>query len=440
MIKNNDTAEGFEQALLAVVTASSQNSSKGNPIRFWFKENFGVEGRVSLVNEKKQAYNRPGEQLSKREVEHVVFIALDMDTISILAKKAVEISYAALKTITMVLYDRNSHHFQPAVIYKNGDSDVANFFENNYKNIDVAYFEPSIKDKMSQRDLLDGIKDADSIDDDLIVNSNIHEEDEILRKVQALLNDGYAGIIFTGVPGTSKSWYAREIGLYLAEGRLKDVFFVQFHPGYQYEDFIESYVPTEEGGFKLDKKVFMRACVAAAENPDRKIVLVIDELTRTDVVRVFGEALTYVENSKRNFEFLLSSGNSLSVPQNLILICTMNPWDRGVDDLDLAFERRFAKIEFHPDVKYIREILAGSTLSDDEKAKLEKFFYMTSHHSNPTCRIGHAYFSRIVDSDSAKRLWDNQLRFHFERALRNDQDEYKKLFSAWNGIFDAQPE
>ncbi|WP_081061366.1 McrB family protein [Burkholderia territorii] len=440
MIKNKDTAEGFEQALLAVVTASSQNSSKGNPIRLWFKENFGVEGRVSLVNEKKQAYNRPGEQLSKREIEHVVFIALDMETISILAKKAVDISYPALKTITMVLYDRNLHRFQPVVVYKNGDSDVADFFEGNYKNIGIDYFEPPMKDKMSQQDLLDVIKDADSPENDLVVNSNIHEGDEILRKVRALLDDGYAGVIFTGVPGTSKSWYAREVGLYLAEGRLRDIFFVQFHPGYQYEDFIESYVPTAEGGFRLDKKVFMRACLAAAENPNRNIVLVIDELTRTDVVRVFGEALTYVENSKRNFKFLLSSGSPLSVPENLILICTMNPWDRGVDDLDLAFERRFAKIEFHPNVEYIREILAGSALSDNEKTKLEKFFYMTSRHSNPTCRIGHAYFSRIVDRDSANRLWDNQLRFHFERALRNDQDEYNKLLSAWNGIFDAKAE
>ena len=440
MTKNNEMTEGFERALLAVVTTSSQNSSKGGAVRAWFKNGFGVEGRVSLVNEKKQAYNRTNEQLSRRDVDHVVFIALDEGTISVLAKKAIRISYPALKTITMVLYDREAGHFEPTIIYKNGESDVADFFELNYKNMEVKYFEPPREEGMSDRDLLDAVEDEDSIDDDLIVKSKINEEDEVLKRVQELLNDGYAGVIFTGVPGTSKSWYAREIGLHISEGRLRDIFFVQFHPGYQYEDFIESYVPTENGGFKLEKKVFLRACAAAAENPGRKIVLVIDELTRTDVVRVFGEALTYVETSKRNLDFGLSSGGSLRVPENLIFICTMNPWDRGVDDLDLAFERRFAKIEFIPNVEYVRDILARSTLTDRERLGIEQFFYMTSRHANPMCRIGHAYFSRVVDASSAKRLWDNQLRFHFERTLRNDQDEYKKLLSAWNRIFDNQPE
>ncbi|MGK8204361.1 McrB family protein [Burkholderia cenocepacia] len=439
MTKKNEMAEGFESALQAVVAASSQNSSKGGAVRAWFKRYFGVEGRVSLVNEKKQAYNRPGEQLNRRDADHVIFIALDLGTISVLGKRAVQASYPALKTITMILYDKESGVFKPLVVYKNGESDVADFFKANYPDIKTDSFEPPREDGVLDRDLLDAIEDPD-LDDDPIVPSQIREDDEVLRRVLELLEDGYAGVIFTGVPGTSKSWYAREVALHIADGRLKDVFFVQFHPGYQYEDFIESYVPTEAGGFKPAEKVFLRACAAARERPERTIILVIDELTRTDVARVFGEALTYIETSKRNLKFMFSSGRISSVPHNLVFICTMNPWDRGVDDLDLAFERRFAKMNFEPDADYVRDTLRKSSLTERERLGVEQFFFMTSHHANPMCRIGHAYFSRIVDAASAKRLWENQLSFHFERTLRNDLDEYKKLVSAWSRIFNVLPE
>ncbi|KAA0079660.1 ATPase [Paraburkholderia sp. T12-10] len=268
----------------------------------------------------------------------------------------------------------------------------------------------------------------------------ISEDDAVLQQVQALLKDGYAGIIFTGAPGTSKSWYARQIGLRLTKGRMNDLYFVQFHPGYQYEDFIESYIPTQDGGFVLSKKTFLRACETATSKPHSKVVVVIDELTRTDVVRVFGEALTYLETSKRDFEFQLASGRFFRIPKNLIVICTMNPWDRGVDELDLAFERRFAKIAFDPNVDLLREMMRGSLLDARMKGSLEKFFFIVSRHSNPLCRIGHAYFERVTDIASLHRLWDNQLRFHFERIFRNEPDEYKRIQEVWSRIFDSHSE
>ena len=147
-----------------------------------------------------------------------------------------------------------------------------------------------------------------------------------MLEVQQLLNDGFAGVVFSGPPGTSKSWYAREVALSLVGGDLERVDFVQFHPGYQYEDFIEGYVPNEKGGFDPVPRTFLRMC-ETAKSTSETVVIVIDELSRTDVVRVFGEALTYLETSKRQITFTLASGRTVFVPHNLIVIATMNPWD-----------------------------------------------------------------------------------------------------------------
>ena len=104
-------------------------------------------------------------------------------------------------------------------------------------------------------------------------------------------------------------------------------------------------------------KVFLQMCIDAAEDPDHTYVVVIDELSRADPGRVFGEALTYIERSRRGDEFLLASGQTAVIPPNLVILATMNPLDRGVDEVDAAFERRFAKIAMDPDPAILVEFL-----------------------------------------------------------------------------------
>lgn len=264
----------------------------------------------------------------------------------------------------------------------------------------------------------------------------LSDDDEILIRAVELIDDGFAGVIFSGPPGTGKSWYAREIAQHITGGGADDIFFVQFHPGYQYEDFVEGYSPTPSGSFQRERRTFLKACDQAASTK-KKTVIVIDELSRTDVIRVFGEALTYLEVSKRNLPIRLSSGSSLVIPENLIILATMNPWDRGVDELDLAFERRFAKIEMGPSVEILKQLIDSSELGEHIKARLVQFFYITSSHKNPLCRIGHAYFENAKTESALRRLWDNQLRFHFSKILRHDEDEFKNMESAWKRIFEA---
>lgn len=417
-----DILNEFNEAIEYLLQADPQSNSKGKKVKEWFLSNFSVAGRVSVVNEAKQAGNRAKEQLSQRDAEHMVFVITDLQAFDRLKAASLRLSYKNLKTIMLI--DASSSgaiNITPILLLVNssGNSAVEKFYNNAYTNLQIEKFE-AYGDKQA--------KGEEEIE--------ITDDDSYLLRVNSLLDDGYAGVIFTGSPGTSKSWYARQVALKLAGGEIPQVFFIQFHPGYQYEDFIESFVPNDKGGFELADKIFLRACALAKDNVDKDVVIVIDELSRTDVVRVFGEALTYIEKSNRNLEFQLSSGRYFSIPHNLLILCTMNPWDSGVDELDLAFERRFAKVKFEPDLTILRNELSKGDLSENMQRKVEQFFFMVSNHQNRLCRIGHAYFLKANNEESLARLWDNQLSFHFERTLKNNSEQLEEIKAAWNRIFE----
>lgn len=262
--------------------------------------------------------------------------------------------------------------------------------------------------------------------------------DEVLKRVRDLLADGFAGVILAGQPGTSKTYYARRLAATLTEGDEARLSFVQFHPSYQYEDFIETYQPTPEGGFAPKARVFLEICDLARAS-EKLHVLVIDELSRTDAVRVFGEALTYLETSQRGVDFELASGRRVSIPKNLFIVATMNPWDRGVDELDMAFERRFAKISMEPSTVKLREMLAANGMPAALLDRVAAFFDRVQKLESAHARIGHAYFARVKDVDGLRRLWDNQLSHHFRRAFRLTPKEFDGLQAGWESVLQEPP-
>jgi len=258
------------------------------------------------------------------------------------------------------------------------------------------------------------------------------ETDPVIAAVKNALLDGYAGVILRGPPGTSKSWYAARIaGMIAGEGR---AVFVQFHPSYQYEDFIEAWVPNKSGGFELKPKIFLQLCASAHAEPEQVFVLVIDEISRTDAARVFGEALTYLEMSKRNMPFQLSSGTPAVVPANIVILGTMNPWDRGVDEMDVALLRRFAQVDMSPDPEILEEMLTANGVSRVLIDGLLQFFNALGRASNKMLHVGHAYFSHVHDAASLERVWEFQLRHHFQSACRLEPDELRKIEGMWSGM------
>jgi 5-methylcytosine-specific restriction protein B len=258
-------------------------------------------------------------------------------------------------------------------------------------------------------------------------------DDRLLVTVKSLRDDGFAGVILSGQPGTSKTYFARRLAAALCEQAEERINFIQFHPSYQYEDFIETYQPTDRGGFAPKQRVFLDLCDLAKAS-DKLHVLVIDELSRSDAVRVFGEALTYLESSQRETEFELASGRIVSIPKNLFIIATMNPWDRGVDELDMAFERRFAKIALEPSETLLVDMLTQNGLPADLIARVVVFFKRVQGLPSVHARIGHAYFSRVRDVDGLKRLWTYQLSHHFRRAFKLVPQDFEALQQAWEQV------
>jgi 5-methylcytosine-specific restriction protein B len=123
---------------------------------------------------------------------------------------------------------------------------------------------------------------------------------------------------------------------------------VQFHPSLAYEDFVRGMRPSgTDGKLNLVDGIFLEIANSAKLEPDRRFVLVIEEINRGNPAQIFGELLTLLEDSKRNRDDAIELAyrrpdERIYVPRNLYLIGTMNVADRSLALVDLALRRRFA--------------------------------------------------------------------------------------------------
>lgn len=164
-------------------------------------------------------------------------------------------------------------------------------------------------------------------------------------------------LILQGPPGTGKTWLAKRLGYALIGAKdTERLVAMQFQPSLSYEDFVRGWRPDGRGGLRLADGAFLEAVQAAAAEPQRPYVLVIEEVNRGNPAQILGELLTLVEATKRGPEEALrlayprSLDERVYVPDNLYIVGTMNLADRSLALVDLALRRRFAFLTLMPEL------------------------------------------------------------------------------------------
>lgn len=227
----------------------------------------------------------------------------------------------------------------------------------------------------------------------------------------------YLNSILYGAPGTGKTYATAEYALAIIENRAIDlhrktdserkevmskykeyvkkgqIVFTTFHQSYGYEDFIQGLRPDNSGNtlsFKTVDGVFKKISDIAIADKENNYVIVIDEINRANISKVFGELITLIETDKRwgeinEISVTLPSGDLFAVPNNLYIVGTMNSADKSISLIDAALRRRFNFVEKTPDSSLITDVKLRKVLDTLNIG-------LANELDSTDLLIGHAYF------------------------------------------------
>lgn len=246
-------------------------------------------------------------------------------------------------------------------------------------------------------------------------------------------------LIFYGPPGTGKTFVAQALGEHIrATGG--DWQLVQFHPAYSYEDFFEGYRPSkpEDGGalrFDLRGGPLRLLAEQAEMNPTHSYLLVIDEINRGNIAKIFGELYFLLEYRERPIRLQYSPEQPFVLPKNLFLIGTMNTADRSIALVDSALRRRFYFLGLLPNQSPIREVL-GHWLKergyDPEPSQLLELLNLALQQALPNegFAIGPSYLMPREGEPNLEGIWRHAIlplieeRFYGIRPVEELEGEF----------------
>ena len=273
--------------------------------------------------------------------------------------------------------------------------------------------------------------------------------------------------ILYGPPGTGKTWHTVNLALQIVDGHQEDrhdrerfdalafdpvqgtgnIAMVTFHQNFAYEDFIEGIRPvlaSDADGlsYELHQGLFKLIADAAGRRPGERFVLIIDEINRGNIARIFGELITLIEDSRRlgrseaTRVTLPYSKELFGVPGNLHLLGTMNTADRSIQLLDTALRRRFAFVEMmpnpdHPKMAQIDGVDCGRmlrTINDRIACLLDR------EH-----QIGHTYLLDIRDMEKLARNFRMQVFPLLQEYFFDDWSKIKAVLGASPFVIERQP-
>ncbi|MDY7230272.1 AAA family ATPase [Hyalangium rubrum] len=264
---------------------------------------------------------------------------------------------------------------------------------------------------------------------------------ERLEELCALLEHRRQLILY-GPPGTGKTFIARELARYQA-GSEERCERVQFHPAYAYEDFIEGLRPQVDpqapGGLRYEYRPGLLKALAerAKASPTERFVLLIDEINRAALPRVFGELLYLLEYREEHVR-LAGSGDFFELPANLYLIGTMNSADRSIAQIDVALRRRFHFVRMDPDVEVLRRNLLKWDVAPDVcdwvVHGLETVNARIDRSPGREFRIGHSFFmDKDLDAARVERIWRHDIAPMLEDCFYDAPQVVQEL----RALFDA---
>ncbi|MEV5239859.1 DUF4357 domain-containing protein [Streptomyces cinnamoneus] len=251
--------------------------------------------------------------------------------------------------------------------------------------------------------------------DELAERLLVHKTDW-LHEVRDLLWDERQLVLY-GPPGTGKTYLALKLAEFLGGGT-EQVKLVQFHPSYTYEDFFEGFRPQEDPdtrqvAFRLTAGPLRELADLAALEGNRHIphFLIIDEINRANLAKVFGELYFLLEYRNRSVR-LTYSGDDFALPPNVFVIGTMNTADRSIALVDAAMRRRFAFVELSPRLEPTSGLLRRwleSQGKDFEPADL--LDALNSRIEDRDFRIGPSYLMKegAFMEGGLERIWRTKI-------------------------------
>ena len=272
----------------------------------------------------------------------------------------------------------------------------------------------------------------------VVMNKNINDYLDILRKSKNL--------ILRGAPGTGKTHLAIDIANELTDGNKDQIDFVQFHPSYDYTDFVEGLRPASNGDgtieFKLVDGIFKKFCQKARDakktGGQDNFVFIIDEINRGKISKIFGELFFSIDPGYRGekgsvstqYANLHETDEMFYIPENVYIIGTMNDIDRSVDTFDFAMRRRFRFVEVTAESQVGMLDKELNIHAEEAKTRLrnlntaiENVQELNSHY-----HIGPSYFLKLKDVDfDYELLWSDYLKPLLEDYLRGSYEESETL-------------
>lgn len=281
-----------------------------------------------------------------------------------------------------------------------------------------------------------GLKAPQQLDDELALAEALCVPLDWLRDVLWLIEDKKA-VVFYGPPGTGKTFIAQRIAEFIQPtGDLRSL--VQMHPSYGYEEFFEGFRPDVDGDGQMRLKKTdgpLKKLIETSTERNGRAVLILDEMNRGNLPRVFGELYFLLEYRDKHAPLMYSPSESFSLPDDFTIIGTMNTADRSVALLDQALRRRFHFVPLFPGNVPVDGMLRRYLQSHygDSMDWVADMLAAANSKLDRNVAVGPSHFMRAdLDAGKVRRIWNHTVmptieEFYFGQETRLEEFAFENL-------------